>query len=144
MRRKIQFAVITVLAALISAAMPASAHPRAGGGGGVPSPRMIASTNHHVELADGELYTLEGRLVVDSTGALYFNVDLRKHPWLASAERVKNPYYAVEADPSAWQAYVGKRILLVAVARVVVGGGEYQIVLQPVNDNPDHSIARCW
>jgi len=102
------------------------------------------ASNHKVELADGELYTLEGRILVDADGSLYLNVDLRKHPWLANAKRVQNPYYRIAGNAAQWQQYVGRTILLVATAHVVVGGGQYEIVLAPVNSDPSHSIVRFW
>src|SRR5437870_1469834 len=63
-----------------------------GGGGDVPVP--YANTNQHVELADGENYTLVG--IVRFMGGLpYLQVDLQQHPWLATADRVAYPYYSL-------------------------------------------------
>lgn len=107
-----------------------------GGGGGVPSP--FADSNRKVELADGELYTLDGKVVFDSNGEAQFWVNLAKHPWLANKSRVAYPFYKLVGPASQWKKYNEKSVRLMCIAHVVTSGDGYEIQLEPVSDN-DHS-----
>jgi hypothetical protein len=83
-------------------------------GGDVPIPYSL--TNQRVELADGEVYTLDG-MVVFSGGRPYFEVDLSEHPWLANAKRRGSPLYPVTGSASSWKRYEGMRVRLQAMAK---------------------------
>jgi hypothetical protein len=60
--------------------------------GTVPFP--FEALNRHVELADGEVYLLQG-VVHKAEGEFYFNVDLDLHPWLANQNRRQSPFYPI-------------------------------------------------
>jgi hypothetical protein len=103
---------------------------RCPGGGEMPGP--FGCTNIHAELADGELYDLEGQVVMDPTGNAYLMIDLDKQEWLASAERQKSPYYPLEGNSSAWRQLNFQTVLLTAKADasiVKAPGGAYQQVI---------------
>ncbi|HLE00604.1 MAG TPA: hypothetical protein VJB59_10110 [Bdellovibrionota bacterium] len=86
-----------------------------GGGGEVPVPFGL---NERAELADGESYLLVGKVIVYSRKAgpnqvrVYFEVDLRQHPWLANAKRRLNPLYPLEGSASDWKDYDGHTVKL--------------------------------
>ncbi len=113
--------------------------PSKGGGGGIPSP-FAASANHKVELADGELYLLEGAVSFDDVGQAVFWVDLKKESWLASKGRMQNPYYKLTGSREQWVQYQGKPIVLACVAKGVVVGDSYFIELVPADSNLERSI----
>ncbi len=97
--------------------------PHGGGGGEVPSLQV----NQHVELAIGEYYSLYGTVVAGSENSSgtsmnsvpMFAVDLQQHPWLASAYRVRSPYYYLPGSWATWGRYLNKRVLLTAQAQAV-------------------------
>ena len=108
-----------------------------GGAGDVPTPFL--NTNQKVELSEGELYTLIGK-VRFSRGGVFFEVDLVEHPWLASAKRRLNPFYSLDGSPSFWRKFEGRKVRIVVEAKGSVrlnasnGEGEYSLSLQPVAD----------
>lgn len=115
------------------------------GGGGVDVPTPFESTNRKVELSDGEDYTLEGYVVNFDPGwdslnlvRAFLRVDFDRHPWLASAKRKGQPYYALEGSPSFWKDLElhSVQIRARAVGRIVQTrrGPEYVISLRPMGD----------
>jgi len=108
-----------------------------GGSGDVPTPFL--NTNQKVELSDGELYTLVGK-VRSARDGFYFEVDLGEHPWLASARRRASPLYGLEGSPSFWRRFDGRKVRLQVEAKGAVrvdsgtGEAEYWISLQPLAD----------
>ena len=108
-----------------------------GGSGDVPTPFL--NTNQRVELSDGELYTLVGRIHALRDSAL-FEVDLAEHPWLASARRKASPLYGLEGSPSFWRRFDGKKVRVLVEAKGIArlspatGEPEYWLSLQPVAD----------
>jgi hypothetical protein len=122
----------TLSAILIGIAMfTGSASFAKGGGGGVPSP-FGETANRRVELADGEMYTLQGKVIFDANDVPWFWVDLAKHPWLASQKRQQNPFYRLAGTRDQWREYNEKVIQLTCFARGYIGGGAYEIVLSQV------------
>jgi hypothetical protein len=109
------------------------------GGGGVPSP-FTAASNHRVELADSETYTLSGKVVFDNTDSPFFWVDLRKHPWLANAKREQSPYYRLAGTRDQWRQYQEKSVELMCTAKGVINGASYDIILVPVLDEPSKAV----
>jgi hypothetical protein len=109
----------------------ATAFARGGGGGGVPSP-FVENSNRKVELADGEMYTLDGKVVFDNNDTPWFWVDLAKHPWLANQKRQQNPYYRLLGSKDQWRDYNDKAIELTCIAHVVVEDGAVVIQLSQV------------
>lgn len=112
------------------------------GGGEVPSLQV----NQHVELAIGEYYSLYGTVIAGSdnqngtsmNSVPMFAVDLQAHPWLASALRVRSPYYYLPGGWNVWNRYVDKRVLLTAQAQAIwvrrpSGERVFGISLQPVD-----------
>jgi hypothetical protein len=103
-------------------------------GGEVPVP--FSQMNQRVELADGETYYLEGRVVI-SDDQPYFEVDLVKQPWLANQKRKEHPYYPVEGGSNYWKRFENLRIQLTCQARssilisVFPKTEEYVISLRP-------------
>jgi hypothetical protein len=106
---------------------------RCPGGGEMPGP--FGTTNAAVELAPGELYTLDGQVVVSANEA-FLMVDLEAHPWLASKQRQKSPYYPIKGAVASWRRYNGVRVRLIgeAEARIVTLQGQPQqlISLKPL------------
>lgn len=112
------------------------------GGGDVPVPFGM---NSRVELADGELYMLLGRVrILPRTAGsraprVYFEVDLQSHSWLDSKKRRMNPRYPIEGTPEQWQQYDGQRVKLScrAIGRILQldGAPQYVIFLQGVQPN---------
>lgn len=106
----------TILAVLLGLTMLTGASAFAkGGGGGVPSP-FTENSNRKVELADGEMYTLQGKVVFDNNDVAWFWVDLAKHPWLANQKRQQNPYYRLMGSKEQWREYNEKSVQLICVA----------------------------
>jgi len=111
-------------------------------GGEVPIP--FEDSNHRVELADGEIYTLIGRVrfLLDTP---YLEVDLAQHPWLANSKRKLSPVYPIDGTPGLpidWRLHEGKvvRTYMRArgfIARLEIRPGyeprlEYRIALEPM------------
>lgn len=112
------------------------------GGGEVPSLQV----NQHVELAVGEYYSLYGTVIAASENpnatsadsVPMFAIDLKQHPWLASATRLRSPYYYLPGGWTVWGRYLNKRVLLTAQAQAVFvrqpnGERVFGISLQPVD-----------
>lgn len=92
-----------------------------GGGDGIPTPLNLTS-NARVELAHGEQYTLVG-VVRNFGGSVYLEIDFEQHPWLATQNRLANPYYAVSSPRlslSQWSTWIGRKVVLDTQARGVV------------------------
>lgn len=102
------------------------------GGGGVPSP-FSDNSNRKVELADGEMYALYGKVVYDSFDIPYLWVDLSKHAWLANQQRRQNPFYRLLGQRDQWRGYEEKSVQLICIAHVVSNGGQIEIELAPVS-----------
>jgi hypothetical protein len=106
---------------------------RCPGGGEMPGP--FGETNVHVELAAGELYTLDGRVSI-AGNEVFLMVDLEAHPWIASKQRQKAPYYAIKANAASWRGLHGARVRLIceAEARIASSQGQLSqvIVLRPL------------
>lgn len=103
-----------------------------GGSGEIPTP--LGLVNQTVELAAGEVYTLEGR-VTSSDGYPFLQIDLHIHPWLANAARVSFPFYALDGGPNFWRSFIGKRVKIMAKAQwmlVELGDGSYSLGLYPL------------
>lgn len=109
-------------------------------GGDIPIPLM--DTNQRVELADGEQYTLWGKVVYYDRQA-YLEVDLEKHAWLKSRKREKLPYYPLGEIAGGWRRWQGRGIQVqVAAHGLVLTNGaypQYVIWLAPVSDPIDLS-----
>ncbi|MGE0616460.1 MAG: hypothetical protein AB7P04_12550 [Bacteriovoracia bacterium] len=100
-------------------------------GGEIPVPYKTA--NLRTELADGEYYVLQGKVVYRG-GKPYFQVDLNVHPWLANQRRLANPFYPLDRDSADWDNFAGSRIqvTLQAGARITdparTGGVPYSYI----------------
>lgn len=114
-----------------------------GGSGGhdVPTPFQVRKTKF--ELADGEIYSLVGTLVIapsykgDSKKLRpYFSINLDSHPLLANANRVASPLYMIEGSADYLNKWEGEsiNILCQAHGRILVTdkGFEYAIHLVPL------------
>jgi hypothetical protein len=105
------------------------------GGGGMPTP--FGDSNIRVELADGELYTLDGRVVLVQTqlGAIaaYFEVDLNKQDWLANQTRRQEPYYLLQGKLSFWRQLNQQNIELTATAQVRILPDEHGVPQQVIS-----------
>jgi len=91
--------------------------PGTAGGGDIPTP--FGNANQKVELADGEIYILNGKVefIVDEP---YFKVDLKKHTWLANANRVADPYYLLLGPTGQWTALKDKQVQITVKAHGVI------------------------
>ena len=117
----------TIIAVLMGlAAVTAVSAFAKGGGGGVPSP-FVENSNRKVELADGEMYTLQGKVVFDNNDVACFWVDLAKHPWLANQRRQQNPYYRLLGSKDQWREYNEKAIQLICVAHASSSIGDIEL-----------------
>jgi hypothetical protein len=108
---------------------------KGGGSGDIPTP-LLNSANRAVELADGEHYVLIGQ-VLYWNDMPWFEVDLNEQPWLASANRVKSPFYPLEGSHDYWLKYQNRRVKIVvgatgAVQTTASGGLVYSIHLFPL------------
>lgn len=122
----------TVLAVLLGLTLVMSGNAFArGGGGGVPSP-FGEKSNRKVELADGEMYVLDGKVVFDNNDVAWFWVDLAKHPWLANQKRQQNPYYLLLGSKEDWRQYADKSIQLICIAHESIEGNQLVIALSQV------------
>jgi hypothetical protein len=104
-------------------------------------PTPFGDSNMHSELADGELYTLDGQVVVsqrlDGVATVYFAVDLTQAPWLANRHRVAEPYYPLRGKLSFWLPLNQHAIRLTAQAVTEIvdsgfGQAAQVISLEPV------------
>ena len=107
---------------------------KGGDGGGGTTP--FTSTNQFAELADGENYSLTGK-IVSWKGNFYLEVDLKEHSWLATAKRCSFPYYPLDVTASSyWKQFENLRVKLVAEAKGVVSHERmrhvYTIMLSPL------------
>jgi hypothetical protein len=106
--------------------VPLPACPTVQGGGDGHSPDPLTVFNQHVELADGELYLLRGRVVLASEKVArggrklqpYLELDTDAHPWLAGARRKASPYYMIEGTTAYWRAFSGSYGEIAARAHV--------------------------
>ncbi len=88
---------------------------KGGEGHEVPSP--FSNTNQVVELADGEAYTLIGKVVFMGKIA-YLNVNLDLHPWLATTRRKAFPFYRLIGNPSIFKDLEQKEVKVLAQAQI--------------------------
>jgi hypothetical protein len=139
MKRKFSVVNLTLFLATVLVLSAGLAHGK-GGGGGVPSP-FAAAANHRVELADQELYLLEGSVSFDDLGQAVFWVDLKKEPWLANKERIQNPFYRLVGTREQWNQYAGRTIIFACIAKGVVVGESYHIELVPADDDLQNSVS---
>lgn len=109
-----------------------------GGSGEVPTP--LITYNQKVELADGEPYTLLGKIHI-VRGQAYFEVDLEEHPWLANTKRKASPFYPLLGTAAYWSKFEGQNVKVVAEAQGQVEAPtqtepkhHYVISLQPLAD----------
>ncbi|MCC7441908.1 MAG: hypothetical protein IT285_09755 [Bdellovibrionales bacterium] len=103
-------------------------------GGEVPTP--YADANRKVELADGEVYALVGRVVFPGNEP-YLHVDLATHSWLENRRRLANPLYPLLSDGFDWRRYEGLWVVaqVKAVGRLVEdqkGDPLYELFLMPI------------
>lgn len=103
-------------------------------------PRPFENPNRKVELAAGENYLLQGKLLVEKDGDVWFFVDLREHPWLATKERIGQPYYRLDVDAGFDIQKYKSRLVQVPVRangqvlRDLVKGYIYQIKLKLLSE----------
>ena len=77
--------------------------------GDVPVP---FSSNQRVELANGEYYTLVGKIIFFQAQP-FLSVDLDVHPWLASATNttsIGEKVYPLQGSPGYWKTYENLRV----------------------------------
>jgi hypothetical protein len=121
--------------------------------GTVPFP--FEALNRHVELADDEVYLLQG-IIYKSDGQFYLNIDFDLHPWLANPGRRENPFYAIRVPPyvtngsrTKWslEQYREQSVRVLVRAKGVVrlnsGGGQYatyhialDVLEKPLKNSP--------
>ena len=124
---------------LIVTTMLAGVSAFARGGGGIPSP-FVETSNRKVELADGEMYTLQGKIVFDSNDTPWFWVDLAKHPWLANQKRQAAPYYRLQGLRDQWRPYNEKSVQLICFAHTVMSGMVSEIQISEVTEAGSKAI----
>ena len=101
-------------------------------------PFPFVHVNQKVELSAGEVYELQGKIILDLGGVAFFQVDLCSHPWLANAARRRLPIYPVLNFAGHESEYpTGRTIRLLARAGYVFvpnrdTGIEYVITLTPI------------
>ena len=76
--------------------------------GDVPVP---FSSNQKVELANGEYYTLVGKVIYFQSKP-FLTVDLDVHPWLSSSNSkyLGEKVYPLQGSPAYWKTYENKRV----------------------------------
>ena len=127
----------TVLSSLLLCSLSGYADSPRPNGGEVPVP--FGQMNQRVELADGENYYLEGKVMISDEQA-FFEVDLVKQPWLANIKRKDHPYYPVEGGVGYWKKFENVRVQISVQARssillsVFPKTEEYVITLRPIAD----------
>ncbi len=114
-------------------------------GGGGESPRGLSGETT-VELAPGEKYILMGIVnIIDNEP--YLEINLKKHRWLASAARLREPFYRIEAPAAQWKKYRGREISIVATARYTAwetrsGKLTIEVYLAPAEDPVPAALQR--
>jgi hypothetical protein len=104
-------------------------------GGEIPIP--FKDANLRVELSSGELYVLRGSVHIYGN-VPFFEIDLDQHGWLASAIRMRNPYYVLEGELDEWKRYEGQslRVYVRAIGKIFRRHQQlfYGIWLQSLSD----------
>jgi hypothetical protein len=132
MRNRLRTGLVTgfFLAVLATSAFASDGDrcTRCPGGGEMPGP--FGTTNVALELAPGELYTLDGQVAVAANEA-FLMVDLEAHPWLASKARQKSPYYVLKGAVGSWRRLHGVKVRVIAEAeaRIVNVQGQLQQII---------------
>jgi hypothetical protein len=81
----------------------------------VPFPLKGANTKY--ELAENETYILNGTLVQEE-GKIFFRVDFKTQPWLATQKRMQFPMFLVDHnDVSMMKKYGGNLVQMAVVVR---------------------------
>ncbi len=109
------------------------------------TPRGL-SGDTRVELAPGEKYVLTGIVNIIANDP-YLEINLRKHPYLASASRRHEPFYRIEAPAAQWKKYSGREISVVATARYTAwesrtGKLRIEVYLDPADDPVPPALQR--
>ncbi len=111
-----------------------------GMGGEIPTP--FDNVNLKVELADGESYSLLGRILIlrfPSEGGEerpYFEVDLEDHPWLATSARKAMPLYPLLGSVDSYRQFDKKRVRFNGTAQSKVRLVEGNRVVHEVSLKP--------
>ncbi|MBC7387108.1 MAG: hypothetical protein H7301_13225 [Cryobacterium sp.] len=84
-------------------------------GGGSDSPRGLTKETR-AELAAGEKYILTGEIQIDRDRP-FLRISFLNHPWLASAVRVKMPYYRINDSAGHWTSLRGEEVSILVTAR---------------------------
>ena len=79
-------------------------------------PFPLKSANTKFELAENETYLLNGFLLT-SNGSTYFKIDFDSQPWLATQQRMQNPYFAVNSDLTMVKQFGGSLVEVAVVVR---------------------------
>ena len=79
-------------------------------------PFPLKSANTKFELAENETYLLNGYIIMNN-GVSYFKIDFETQPWLATQQRLLNPYFAVSADVTMVKQYGGSLVEVAVVVR---------------------------
>ena len=78
-------------------------------------PFPIKSANTKFDLAEGESYILNGK-IMKYAGAYFFNLDFVSQPWFATQYRSQNPYFAIDpSDAAVASKYENGQMVMVAV-----------------------------
>ena len=78
-------------------------------------PFPIKSANTRFDLADGETYVLIGT-IVKKDGLFFFQIDFDSQPWLATAARLQNPFFAIsQADSQLIQSVGTNELVMMSV-----------------------------
>ena len=101
------------------------------GGGNIPDP--LTAFNHHMELADDELYLLTGWIQISRT-QVYFRVNLAEQRWLANKARAAAPLYPLSGPYAKWVRWDGKPVSLAVRAHQSVDQGRVVIWLEAMQD----------
>jgi hypothetical protein len=125
-----------IMALISISAFAGEAGPVNGTGHDVPSP--FGTANQKVELADGEIYVLFGRVLILGEKP-FFEVDFGAHPWLANEKRKADPYYDLEWSTATWKALDGQKVQLTVKAHGHIMTGptqtaQYILSLEPLAD----------
>jgi hypothetical protein len=130
----------------VSAVSMADTDRQRGGGHDIPTP-LLSEANTHVELADGEIYTVAGKVMFDNKGQPFLKVDLDRMPWLASSVRQANPTYVLEGAPSFWKKYENTCVKYTCEAHGTVtdesGNLKYVISLGPIDGDKYKIVKDC-
>lgn len=112
---KLRFLIAVLGILWLGASQAKGGTVRAPGASDIPWPINVG--NQKVELADGEVYRLAGKIVfapgVVSLDAIpYLEVDFEEHPWLESAKRKAWPFYPIENPVVDWKKWDGHRVVV--------------------------------